>query len=288
MRFNNISFPHPILCNENDDIRGKVDLTIRNVLENKISYSIQVDFTHDNSLINELIESGQAEYFCEVTCSNTLFRKGFKSSVNQITFELNRKELKGKVEIICTIIAKEKIEKYESILFHPDYFGYEFYLEKGDLLAFFGIHYFNADITYEKIKSASSIMEVKENRNNDSDYTEFDLTHSKIHILLPTKEYLQFADDSIAKEPNYASTFHSSIVLNALLIGLYNIKNHEDTIWAKTINYRLNNDKEFENLNIDDPENIPEIAQRLLGFPFNRLINDLNQFITNQYEYEDE
>jgi len=41
----------------------------------------------------------------------------------------------------------------------------------------------------------------------------------------------------------------------------------------------LQNEQQFKTLSIEDKENIPEIAQRLLGNPFERLINCLNGIV---------
>ncbi|MDE0472088.1 MAG: hypothetical protein OXH57_09120, partial [Ekhidna sp.] len=76
----------------------------------------------------------------------------------------------------------------------------------------------------------------------------------------------------------------SSIVLNALLIALYNIKKHEDKFWAEAIMYRIKNEKNtFQNLSIDDPVNVPEIAQQLLGNPISRLLTGIDN-LEEQFE----
>jgi hypothetical protein len=118
-----------------------------------------------------------------------------------------------------------------------------------------------------------------ENRDDKAIYTNVDLNKSKIEVQLPSEDYKLFANDSISKEPKFAPIFHSSIVLNALLIALYNFESHKDLLWAKVIDYRLKNEKLFENISIDDRENIPEIAQRLLGNPFRRLISELQVIV---------
>ena len=78
--------------------------------------------------------------------------------------------------------------------------------------------------------------------------------------------------------------FHSSIVLNALLIALYNLEEHKDYLWADVIKYRLDNEPQFKNLSVEEKENVPEIAQKLLGNPFERLISGLINIVETQNE----
>ena len=155
------------------------------------------------------------------------------------------------------------------------------------MLAFFGKFDFDADIKYEKLKAVSSFMEVVENKDPNTTYTNVDLSKSKIEIQLPTEDYKIFANDSISKEPKFVPIFHSSIVLNALMMALYNIGSHKDSLWAKVIYYRLKMEKQFESLSIEENENIPEIAQRLLGNPFRRLISELQVIVESPIETED-
>ena len=73
MNFNNTSFPHPILSAYNDDIKSKVALNPVPAITASIdAYSVIVNCEHDNADLSALVNSGQAEYFCEATCSSTL------------------------------------------------------------------------------------------------------------------------------------------------------------------------------------------------------------------------
>ena len=180
------------------------------------------------------------------------------------------------------MIAKVDIVDYSNTNAHPDYSGYTFDIDKGDILAYFGEFSFNADIQYEKLKAVSSFMEIVENETEK--YTIIDLKKNKIEIQLPSESYKIFSSDTVSQEEKFASIFHSSIVLNALLIALYNLEEHKDYLWAEVIRYRLDNELQFKNLSVEDKETVPEIAQRLLGNPFERLLNGLNIIVETQNE----
>jgi hypothetical protein len=283
MNFNNTSFPHPILSPYNDDINGQILLEpLPEITESIDSYNIVIYFHLDNNDLIELIRTDYAEYYCEITCTSTLYRQMKTSNANKLFIEIPKKYVKGKIEFICALVAKTDITEYNNCNAHPDYRGFSFEIEAGDILAYWGQFSFNADIKYEKLKAVSSFMEVVENSDINAVYTKIDLTKPKIVIQLPSNDYKLFADDSISKEPKLATIFHSSIVLNAILIALYNFDTFRNMLWANVIDYRLKHDNMFHDISIEDSENIPEIAQRLLGNPYNRLMMDLQLIIGSE------
>lgn len=287
MKFNEVSFPHPVM-GVDDSISGRIGLNPSPVITSMTdAYAITIFFDYENKDLDDLIDSGQAEFFCEVTCSNTLFRKIYTNTQKEIEFEIPKKQVKGKVSFTCAMVAKEIISSYQNKMFHIDYIGYSFEIERGDILAYYGEFDFNADINYEKLKAVSTFMEVVENKDLEARYTNVDLSKSKIEIQLPSEDYNQFAQDKISKEEKFASIFHSSIVLNSLLIALYNFQANIGASWAKSIEYRLKNETDFQDISIDDPANIPEIAQRLLGNPFRRVISELHEILELSTETED-
>jgi len=289
MNFNSASFPHPILSFYNDDVNSKVALNPLPVITSNIDdYSIIVNCDHDNAELEAFVNSGQAEYFCEATCSNTLYREIVTGLTNELEFKIPKKKVKGKVSFTCALVAKSPIKNYKNTKSHSDYNGYSFEIEKGDVLALFGEFTFNADINYQKLRAVSSFMEVVENKDEKAVYTNVDLNKSKIEVQLPTEDYKLFANDCISKEPKFAPIFHSSIVLNALLVALYNLDSYKETLWAKVIDYRLNHENQFENISIEEKENIPEIAQRLLGNPFRRLISELQVIVESPNQNEED
>ncbi|MFD1162680.1 hypothetical protein [Hwangdonia seohaensis] len=279
MKFNNISFPHPVLGIA-DTISGNIEF-FDEVLSEKGNYRIKFELNQSNGDINQLLREAKAEYFCEVTCTNTLYREIFTSSDNYISFELPKKHVKGKVEFTCLLISKTAIPQYVNTDAHSDYDGFYFDIEKGDVLVVFGKTSFNADIKYERLKAVSQILVVKPTK--EFDIVNVNLEESKITVEIPEEDYENFASN-YADDKKYDPVFHSSIVLNALLIALYNIKKHKDKFWAEAIMYRIENEKDtFQNLGIDEPENVPEIAQRLLGKPLSRLFTGLNE-LEEQFE----
>lgn len=287
MKFNEFSFPHPVLLNQSDYFINP-NLAIEFKLQdNNNSFLIIIEYSHNNKGIDKLIEANNAEYFCEITCSATLFREIRTSSSHIVEFHISKSKVRGRVELFLAIIASNDIKNYSNSDFNPEYFeNITFDLEKGDVLAYFGKYEFDADIRYEKLKAVSSFMEIIRNNDKNIIYSNFNFSSNKIEIILPSVEYDLFIMHSISKEPKFSPIIHSSIVLSALIAALYNFDNFKDTLWARVIMIRLKNEEQFRNSSIEDKENIPEIAQKLLGNPFKRLISGLHNdfYLSDQIE----
>src|SRR5690606_21949256 len=121
--FNNISFPHPVLGVAND-ILSEIKLIDTNdvsINPNNHSYEIKVKFSFDDDVLTQMVQEGKAEFICEATCSNTLYREIIRSEKSKIKFEIPRKQVKGRVEFVCLLVAKENIDSYSNTNFHSDY-----------------------------------------------------------------------------------------------------------------------------------------------------------------------
>lgn len=286
MNYNNINFPYPVLKNGDDSITGDIVFIMpEDIVETDNSFNFNIDFIIDNEDIIKLLKEEKAEYYVEVTCSETLFRKVYKSRENNIKFEIPKTNLKGRVKGDCLIVAKTDISNYKNSKAHTDYNNFEINIKKGDVLAYFGSFDFTAHIDYKKLKAVASFMEVEE---GDREYTFVDLDNNKIFIQLPKEDYKLFKQDVISKEQRLVPVIHSSIVFNALLIALYNFNDYVDKLWAQAILHRIKKDevlKRFLGANDTfDNENIPEIAQILLGNPINRLFKQLDENFSQDEE----
>ncbi|NPA44735.1 MAG: hypothetical protein GXO49_04305 [Chlorobi bacterium] len=287
MKYNNIKYPYPVLSNIDDSISGKVDIFQLDIWENGDDYIIDIELELKNTDIEKLISNGQAEYVVELLCSDTLYRKTFKSPITKFSLEIPKSNLKGNVTGKIRVLSKEKIYDYKNSAAHPDYEGFVINIEEGDVLAIFNDFKFYAHINYKNLKAVASFMEVVGDEETDTFFVE--LENEKINVHLPQNDYDIFIKDKILKEKEFVPLIHSSIVLNALLIALYSFDEHTDKSWAQAIIYRMKNEDELKGFISDDDElekdNIPEIAQILLGKPITRLINKLNDFDSDEDEY---
>ena len=106
----------------------------------------------------------------------------------------------------------------------------------------------------------------------------FDLGGDKINIKLPTTMYNQYKE-SILGNKQFSTIIHSSLVFNALVTALLYINENEETLWARTLKYRIDNSSELESfrstLDDQDAEEVVKLAQVLLMNPYKRLFESL-------------
>lgn len=275
MKINNLSFPYPVL-GIGDDVEPRPSILRADISKTARTFKFDVDLDMQNHDIAAHIANGNAKYACEVECSGTLFRKCYFSDEPHFHLELNRTELAGRVTFQVSVVVIKSIKDYYNSNFHEDYFGFYFDLEPGDLLAFIGQFNYDADIKYDKLRSVGSFMQITEGKMEKM--PKFDLGGDKINIKLPTAMYNQYKE-SILGNKQFSTIIHSSLVLNALVTALLYINENDETLWARTLKYRIDNSPELEpfrsTLDDQDAEEVMKLAQILLMNPYKRLFESL-------------
>lgn len=278
MNLSDISLPYPVL-GINDDVMPVLPadaVTVVNGKDDKC-FTFSISLKYSNNDILRLVEQGSAVYTCEYECAKTMMRQCVKSPSPSPQFNITipRTAVAGKINFNCYVTVVKPIAGYVNRGFNDDYAGAAFDMEPGDILVAFPSFSYNADIDYAKLQAAGSFMMVRENKNITD--VLFNIEEDKIMIELPPKHYEAYCNDAVRGS---AQTIHSSMVLNALTYALLNYKDHEEKLWARTIDYRLRTEEEFKGKDINDHSDILVIAQRLLKDPymrmFDRMISDAN------------
>lgn len=281
MKYSEFQFPYPVLGTD-DNIASNMNFSEEIISDPEhAEYEIKIIMETDNPDILSYINKDLAEYTCEILCSATLYRKIFRSSKPELTFSIPKKDVRGKVEFTCMIVAKDNIPEYYNDFAHPDYQDYAFNIEKGDILAFFQRFSFSADIDYQKLKAVTAFMEIED--GGAIPHTIIDLDNPKIVLKLPSEDYFKFASSNISKEEKFTPIIHSSIVYSTIIFALNNINDFKDRQWAQVIEHRVETEADFKGISLHEKLSIPDIAQRLLGNPISRLLDGLNYLIEQSY-----
>lgn len=280
MRLNNISFPYPVL-GVNDDIQPKLKEDAVKVSLNRDRvdvYELNVSLSFDNPCISDLIEKGYAMYVCEIDCQKTNMRKSVQCSDSKFSFEINRKSVSGIVEVNCFVTVMKDIHNYVNPGFHEDYAGAVFHLTEGDILVGFPQCTFVADPKFDKLKSATSFMQIRHDR--ESEYTSFDFTDTTIDIKLPT-ELFNIYNSGVGT--TFADVIHSSFAHGALLSALHVINQHPNALWAQAIVKLIQSTGEISKLcQLESDGEIVisdtlQVANLLLRDPYQRMLRKLNE-----------
>lgn len=280
MNLNNISLPYPVLGISDDVLPLLPEDSVKFELTADIrNYTFEIYLKFDNQDIQRLIDKGEAEYSCEYECARTMMRRCEISSVPNFTIVVPRHAVNGRINFNCYVSVKSHIIDYSNRGFNSDYEGFAFNMEPGDILVSFPQFHYDADIRYDKLQAAGSFMQIRESNLHEQVF--FDISGNKIEILMPPTLYQLYCNPIVKSS---AEIIHSSLVLNALTYALLNIDNHEQTTWAKTIYYRLDSEEDFSRTELQEPSNVPGLAQRLLKDPYLRLFNKIIVSAPNQSE----
>lgn len=289
MKNNGVSFPHPVM-GVGDDILPRPLVTAAKTDDIR-NYNFRFEFTVENETIKNLISSDKAVYVCEVSCSSTLLRRVYTSHEPHIEIVIGRKEVAKRIEFEFSVTATDNIPAYTNEAFHPDFQGFAFSIEPGDILVLFNSAYHDVEIQYDRLRSATSFLKIVP--ESDEDNVIYNIDKPKIEIQLPQELY-----DDYKRHFNgtgqHANIFHSSLAFNALVYALSNYKkdDHEELLWARTINYRIDTEEQlFAYKDILGDNNSPlevlKLAQSLLANPYKRLFQTMHTII-DQPEQEEE
>ena len=151
MKVSNISFPHPVLGKE-DDVTGFYKPEYVPVLDrDKIVLSVK--YVLSNPTLEKLVSQKKAFFAVQLNCPQTIYRRTWYSYDKTQNIEIESSELRNGVEVSFYIIAERNIPNYVIDGANQDYKGYEFYIDKGDILAYDGIYKFLAEKTWASTSS---------------------------------------------------------------------------------------------------------------------------------------
>lgn len=283
---NNISLPYPVLGISDDVFPLLKDDCIYMAAPDKSSpydYIFRVELKQENKKIAQLIEDGQAEYACEVTCKDTYLRLCKHSSSAKFEIKLPRRDVKGRINFNCFVAAKKPILGYSNNDFNEDYKGFTFDLEVGDLLVVFPMAYYNTEIKYDKLFAAGSFMQIEEAADG-IDRVWFDLSKPKIMIEMPHDLYEQY----LKIGNRFPEIIHSSLVHNALVYALINLSDYADKglLWADSLMSRVT-EPELRDFDLDVMDQVYKVADILLKNPYKRLLDSLEKINDNLNSEDD-
>jgi hypothetical protein len=283
MKYANLSFSYPVLGTQSAKTQTH-DLGLISLVKSPNSYDIEFTSYTVNEKLLELINNDQIIYMAHVQCSSTLFRKSWFFKDKGFSIQIPAVDLLGLVEIDFLLVSRVDIKNYSNDYFLEEYQEYSFQINKNDPLAVLDKKVFDIDIDYKNLKAVSSIMSIE---IGETDVSRISLEGSKIVIKLPLDQYEIFSFH-LNKDPRLEPVFHSSIVLNALILALLKLGEYEDNLWARSIRYRLDNESELMNLDSNDPYDAYELAQLLMGRPYKRLFIGEYSLLNTFYSYNDD
>ena len=290
MKLNNISFPYPVLGVSDDILPGLTEdsVMIRYGKDDPYKYEISVSLKIDNKTIENLIQHGYAYYVCEIDCPKTNLRRSVSCPYPDFLFDIDRRSVNGNVFLNCYVTVEKDIFNYRNSGFHEDYEKMSFNLTPGDILVGFPPRNFVADQRFDKLKSATSFMQIRVDKDNE--YTNFELTEKTIDIKLPVELFKIY---NAGINHSFSEVIHSSLAYNALLGALYEINKHPSYLWAQALKQLIRNNSELDNyVSVEEDgsfhfSDVTRVATILLKDPYNRMFHKLQQTNSDTTNFDD-
>lgn len=183
-------FTYPILTNMNDDYIGSEFKSIVKAVKKVRTLEMTIECELNNKELNSLLNEDKIEIICHIECPKTKLRYIEKIQLGLNNIVIESKKINENIEIIVLMIAKEKIEKFNSSSFNKDYNNSSFKIERGQILAIAS----QVDIPITKdIYDLSDVPSIITIVPSSVKYMEVNMDDHKIMIKLPKKDFENYS-----------------------------------------------------------------------------------------------
>lgn len=268
MKVKNISYPYPVLGNE-DDVDGKFNVDFRHTLGNE-KIVLKVKFDLINKTLQDLIGEKKATFTVETECNSTFYRTSLLTYQYEDGLEIDTAKCRDRVVVKFYIRACEQLPGYEISNCNPDYKGMTFDLDKGSILAVGGQSSFIAEKGFDPLRPVvSSFVAVKEGPFEEGPIAVDWGDDDRILIKLSKKDWAKY--QTLKGRLWISPIIHSSIVFPVLAEAIRRAYADDEDIEITRWCGRLKTIIEQKSLSWDDPF---ISAQEILQNPLTRsLVN---------------
>lgn len=270
-------FPYPVLCSEIDDYKkNKFEVNFEIVKDiHQIRFQFQVLLEDD--LLKEMLEENQVKLIYHIECAKTLYRQIHSTKYLGHEISVDEKQLNGKVDICCFIVAAQDLTSYCNDNFNEDYQGVSFEILKGNILGFYNLPRMDFTKNTEELSKISSIFSVIR-KEGAEEGMEIELAGDKIKICLGNDAFMQYKN--FAKLSDYQAMMHAMLIFPSLLYALDMImkdgeEDYQEYRWFKAIEQMLSNSHISLNKETIEQMTSYRLAQKLLNSPVNRALSTM-------------
>lgn len=280
MEIRNRLFPYPVLCEDTDDyVEGEFYVEAKLIEQGLNDILIQFNMHLNNLGLQNLINSGRAEYVIHMECSNTAFRTIIKTFSDTEQYRIMNSRVNGDINLLGLIVSKEKIWHYNNSSLNEDYSDITLTFDKASILAYDNMNPLHVAKNYEELAEKDSIFSVvKQMRMDQNEHNpiKFKLDSDKIKILVDDdlyNSYITYRGNS-AMQPMMSSL----LVMPALtfmmeVLRTEGVDEYTSDYWfIKMEKYYLLHGKSFVDDVIYGDDMISEIVQEMLQLPVGKTL----------------
>lgn len=231
-----VSYPHPVLGNDDDVSVGTtetIDLacTIRDE-----SVTLEIEgLRTKNPIIDKLVEDRLAEWVVRIQCARTYFRSMTTTQDSAATITIDGRELDGAVAVDISLCAVAAIPGYQPDGVHGDYGDQKFDLMVGDLVVLGGRFTFTVDKEFDPLRaSVRSLMTVSEG-DHDVGAFRVDLDDDLILVSLSKHDWAAWNET----KDHAPEILHACLVVPVLLHCIPKVGEYAGRRWADRMDVLL-------------------------------------------------
>lgn len=208
-------FPHPILSKNRDDyIDSKFEIKV-DIKEIAGKILFVFEYLLDNVNLEKLLKEDQIEIVYRIECSETMYREIFTTKESKHEVFIEESYLNGKIEISSYIVAKKDLKNYKNDLFHPDYEGLSFDIDRANIMGIGEKITIRLDKDIEELYNIPSIITISKNKNEDEKEMKINLDGDKINIILNKEDYVY--QQNLVTVSKFQPVLHAMIIMPALI-----------------------------------------------------------------------
>ncbi|NMA86056.1 MAG: hypothetical protein GX968_01885 [Tissierellia bacterium] len=215
MAINYSHFPHPILSKNRDDYidsNFEVKLDIKEFAGRVL---FLFEYLLDNHNLQNLLKEDKIEIIYRIECSETMYRRIFAAKESKYEISIEESYLNGKIEISSYIVAKRDLRDYNNPLFHPDYRGLSFDIDRANIIGIGEKFTIRLDKDIEELYNIPSIVTISRNENKNEKEMKINLDGDKINIILSEEDYVY--QQNLISVAKYQPVLHAMIIMPALI-----------------------------------------------------------------------
>ena len=271
MKINGYKFGHPVFgVSDYYDFSPQCNIDSKIEDDHLFLFSDDINLG-DNYILLEMLQNREAVLIAEVYCTYTMYRRVFIQK-DRYNIKIPLENLKNKVEASFMIIANQDLVEFKNPSIRDDAKDLSFYVEKGEVLGYFGEFNFELDLEGMTLDSIVKFRSKVTERDLEIDYI---FQENSIIIELPKSDYESL--EKYALNPDYQKLLVASILQTALVHACYKLADDqfEEKSWFRAL--RIHWQKMNDESDYPVGDEVIQFVEKLLKQPTSLLIKTLGE-----------
>ena len=288
MDIRNRLFPYPVLCEDTDDyVEGDFYVETKLLEQNINNILVQFNMHLDNPGLQNLINTGKAEFVIHMECSNTAFRTVIRSFSNTEKYRIMNSRVNGDISLLGMVVSKEKIENYTNFLLNEDYEGITLNIDKASILAYDNMDPIHIAKNYEELAEKESIFSVVQEIRMDQNERKpiwYAIDNDRIKIMVDEEVYASYI--RYRGNNTMQPLMMSLLVMPALTYMMEVLRNegweeYASNNWFVKMQkfYKINNLDFIDDIIENEEKLISEVVQEMLQLPISKALLNIPEML---------